>query len=337
MKKIFLMVAALMIFGLECPANAFHIEVIQVADIPQFTYAYHGFLDELEKNGIKQGENLVINRHIVDANANAGLWQKIWILRNIKKTTTEIIDSKPDLVLTIGTPATKHSKDKFIDAHIPVVFTAVAVPGAIGCKSNTVSGPGFTGATLYLDPLVVLKIAQLAFPDLKTMGIVHSDDDNAIAFSEDTKEKAPSLGIEVFTEEVNKSDSMIPAAKKLMDKGINAFGIPIDTYYSLNDGKAAADLMTVSQKAGIPGISFVISTSDTAASIKGAVLYIGADFHLIGDFSGTQAVKILKDGAKPGDLPVLRQEDLLIQVDLDAAEKLGIKLPLSILKLAEKV
>jgi putative ABC transport system substrate-binding protein len=337
MKKTFLMVAALMIFGLECQANTFHIEVLQVSTIPQLTYAYHGFLDELEKQGIKEGKNLVINRHIVDADANAGMWQKIGILRNIKKTASEIIDSKPDLVLTMSTPATKYSKEKFINANIPVVFTAVAVPEAVGCKNISISGPGFTGATLYMDPIVVMKIAQLAFPNLKTIGIIHSDDDNAIAFSEETKKKAPSLGIEIFTEEVNKSDSIIPAAKKLMAKGVDAFGIPIDTYYALNNGKAGNDLADLTIKAGLPTISFVISTSDTQESIKGGVLYIGADFHVIGGFSGTQAVKILKDGAKPGNLPVLRQKDLLIQVDLEAAKKLGIELPLSVLKLAKEV
>ena len=337
MKRILLMVATLMIFGLECQADTFHIEVLQVAKIPQFTYAYHGFLDELGKQGIKEGENLVINRHIVDADANAGMWQKIWILRNIKKTAAKIIDSKPDLVLTIGTPATKYSKEKFIDAHIPVVFTAVAVPEAVGCKNISISGAGFTGSTVYMDPISVIKIARLAFPNLKKLGIVHSDDDNAIAFSEETKKKAPSLGIEIFTEEVNKSDSIIPATKRLMAKGVDAFGIPIDAYYALNNGKAGNDLINTGLKADIPTISFAVSTSDTAESIKGAVLYIGADFYVIGGFSGTQAVKILKDGAKPGDLPVLRQEDLLIQVDLEAAKKLGIELPLSILKLAEEV
>ena len=57
-----------------------------------------------------------INRHIIDADAEAGLIKKIAILLRIKSETSKIIASKPDLVITISTPATKYSKDAIIAA-----------------------------------------------------------------------------------------------------------------------------------------------------------------------------------------------------------------------------
>ncbi|MRR14413.1 hypothetical protein EG833_03095 [archaeon] len=69
----------------------------------------------------------------------------------------------------------------------------------------------------------------------------------------------------------------------------------------------------------------------------GGVLYIGSDFARIGSFSGQQAVKILKEGAKPETLPVMRQEDLGVMVDIKEMKELGVELPLGILQLAKPV
>lgn len=85
--------------------DSYHIEVLQVSKINPFDWAYEGFVAELAKNGIIKGQSLVINRHIIDADADAGIWKKVGILMKIKSTANEIIASKPDLVLTISTPA----------------------------------------------------------------------------------------------------------------------------------------------------------------------------------------------------------------------------------------
>lgn len=157
-----------------------------------------------------------------------------------------------------------------ISTRIPVVFTGVAVPGEVGCPSLSKAGPGFTGASLYLDPLSAFRITKHALPRLTTLGIVHSDDDNAVAFVEEAKATAKTLGITVLTKQVGKSDSLKPAARELM--------------------------------AG-----------------------------------GAQAAKILKTGARPESLPVGVQEDLTILVDLGAAKRLGINLPMDILMIARPV
>jgi putative ABC transport system substrate-binding protein len=67
------------------------------------------------------------------------------------------------------------------------------------------------------------------------------------------------------------------------------------------------------------------------------VLYVGSDFTVIGSLAGQQAVKILKDGAKPESLPILRQQDLMILVDVKQMKAVGSQLPMEILKLAKPV
>jgi hypothetical protein len=67
------------------------------------------------------------------------------------------------------------------------------------------------------------------------------------------------------------------------------------------------------------------------------MVYIGSDFTTIGELSGTQAVKIMKDGTRPESLPILRQEDLRILVDTNQLKELHFKLPLEILQIAHDV
>ena len=308
------------------------IDVLQVTNVEPFERVYQGFMQELSAAGLVEGQNLKVNRRIVDFDIEkGGLWKKVGVLFEIKSAASKIVEARPDLVLTVGTPATKYAKDKIVAAGIPLVFTAVAIPEAAGCKSLTVAGPGFTGATLYLDMADALKIARLAFPDIKTVGIVHTDDDNAMAQVEQVKAVGSQAGFTFITKEISKNDKFTPAARELIAQGAQAFAVPLDTYYGLRNYEPCFELSDVSLKNKMPVLSLV------HMKVPGAILYIGAEFPLIGALSGKQAAKILLEGAKPGDLPILRQDDLTIMVDTDKLKSLQIELPMEILQLAKSV
>lgn len=311
---------------------AYHVEVLQVGDITVFQLCYEGFVNELAKSDIVEGKNLTINRHIIEAQADAGLWKKVGILMRIKRTASDIVEAKPDLVLTIGTPATKYGKDKMIANGIPVVFTGVADPLVVGCQSLDRPGNGITGSTLYIDPHNVIQIAQQALPNMKKMGMIHSDDDNAIAYAQETKQKAARLNVELITKEVEKSADIRPLAEEMVAQGVDAFGIPIDSYYDLYDGKATRNLVAVSHETRVPIIAFVAHTT-----LKGSLLYVGCNFKTVGGLAGKNAVEILRNSKKPEELPVLRQEDMTILVDPAVIKYLGVEIPLGILQLAESI
>ena len=311
--------------------DAYHIEVLQVSKINPFDWLYESFVEELARNGLVEGQNLTIQRRIIDADADAGLWKKLGILRRIKQSASEIARAQPDLVLTISTPATRYSKDTFIKAGIPVVFSGVAVPEAVGCASLNTGGPGFTGASLYLDPLKALQITQLAMPNLSRFAIIHSDDDNAVAFVEEARTKAQSLGITLLTREVEKSDSPRAAAEELISQGAQAFGVPIDAYYALRDYQPTRELIEVIGPRNIPAVCYC------HVGFSGAILYVGSEFTRIGALSGEQAARILTQGTRPEELPVMIQEELKVLVDLKTAESLKMQLPLAILQIARSV
>ncbi|MBN2297273.1 MAG: hypothetical protein JXM72_01695 [Deltaproteobacteria bacterium] len=332
MNRIILAVLISIVFFTPCYGQTpYKVEVLQVGNLAAFDDLYEEMVRELERNGLARGTSLQINRTVIDADAEAGLWEKVKILFRIKSAAGEIIDKRPDLVVTIGTPATKYSKDKIIKAGIPLVFTSVAIPELVGCVSKTQAGQGFTGITIYMDPTDVLRIAMLGLPNLKKIGIIHSDDDNAVAYTEESKTKASQLGLQVVSRQVKMSESPTAAAKELIDEGIGAFFVPIDSYYGIRDFGPTKEILDISFEYKVPAISSI------TGNIRGALLYIAPDFLVIGKLTSGHILKILKDKAKPESIPVGREENLNVIVDLEASKKLGIELPLQVLQVAKSI
>ncbi|HOM28532.1 MAG TPA: ABC transporter substrate binding protein [Deltaproteobacteria bacterium] len=316
----------------RCDERKTRIEVLQVTDIEPYRRSLQGFLGELASSGFVAGRNLEVRRKVIGFDMErANLWSKIAVLMQIKSEAMRIADEKPDLVLTIGTPSTKFAKDKIIQAGIPLVFTAVAIPTAAGCTSLTHAGQGFTGATLYMDMKEALRLVKQAFPGLTTIGMVHSDDENGVAHVEEAKKTAPTMGMRVLSRQVDKNSPLTPVLEELRAEGVEAFAVPLDTYYGMRDYRACRELESFSLARKIPVFSFAMM------KVPGAILYVGSDFQEVGALSGQLAAKIIRKEADPDTLPVARQEDLRVLVDPNMLEKLGWKLPQEILQIAQSV
>ena len=304
------------------------IEVLQVTDIKPYEQALDGFLATLEQNGYVQGKNLGLHRVKIDFDVeNGGFWDKLGVMLRIRREAERIANAKPDLVLAIGTPATRYARAILEAAHIPVVFTAVANPLDAGCTSLTDAGPNTTGSTLYMDMSESLRIVQQVFPAFHKFGMVHSDDENGIAHVEAARAKAGELQMTVESRQVNKHDNIVASLKELHrdGSGVQAFAVPLDTYYGLRKYEPAIDLSDYGTEHRVPIISLAL------VRVPGAVLYVGADFGEVGSLAGAQAVKILKHHIKPDVLPILRQARPTVLLDPLRAQALHASLPTSLL------
>jgi putative ABC transport system substrate-binding protein len=309
--------------------RTYKIDVLQVTDIAPYQESFDGFLKSLRENGIVQGENLVIRRIKIDFDVeNGGFWDRMAVLRRIKDEAEAIVLNKPDLVLTIGTPATKYARRILEIGHIPAVFTAVANPVDAGATSLMDGGPGMTGSTLHIDMVDSMKMVKEIFPNISRIGMVHTDDENGITHVEGARASGEQMGITVTSRMVNKQDSIIPSVKELYSggKGVQMFAVPLDTYYAMRNYEPTHDLSDFAVEYKVPVVSFAL------VPVPGAVLYVGADFGLVGNLAGTQAVKILKYRKKADVLPILRQENPTVLIDPNRAAALKLTLPPSVLK-----
>ena len=308
--------------------RSYKIEVLQVTDIAPYQESFDGFLKTLRAAGIVQGENLVVHRVKIDFDVeNGGFWDRMAVLRRIKDEAERIVGDHPDLVLTIGTPATKYARRIFEIARIPAVFTAVANPMDAGATSLLDGGAGMTGATLHIDMADSMKMVKEVFPSVTRIGMVHTDDENGVTHVEGARSNGEPLGITVTSRQVNKQDSIIPSLKEMYSdgKGVQMFAVPLDTYYAMRKFEPTNDLSYFAIEYKVPVVSYAW------VPVPGAMLYVGADFGLVGNLSGTQAVKILKYRKKADVLPILRQEAPTVLIDPARVAALKVTLPQSIL------
>lgn len=198
------------------------------------------------------------------------------------------------------------------------MLSAVYNPYIVDCSSLDTAGEGFTGATLYMDPL-----AKMTIPAIQTMGMVYTDEDNAITFIEETQRKSAQAGISIVAKQVKKSDPFMPAAMELLGAGVDSIGLLFDAYYGFNNDHAGRESSRFARENNLPLFAFMNHP------IAGALLYIGPDFKYIGELSARQAIMILMEGKTPGDLPVLRKHDLTVFYDAEVVERLGIVFPKS--------
>lgn len=313
--------------SLDIP-RTYKIEVLQVTDIVPYQESFNGFIKTLRDNGIIEGENLVINRVKIDFDIeNGGFWDRLSLLRRIRSEADRIASAKPDMALTIGTPATKYAREILESGKIPVVFTAVSNPMDAGAKSLTDAGSGATGATLHIDMSNSMKVVKQIFPTVTKIGMVHTDDENGVNHVEESKVNGAPLGLMVSAQQVNKRESIVASLKTLYDdgKGVQIFAVPLDTYYAMRKFEPTNDLSDFAIERNIPVVSFALS------SVPGAVLYVGADFGVVGTLSGAQAIKVLKLRKSPDALPILKQAAPTVVVDPKRLTALKITLPQSLL------
>ena len=323
MKRIFYIFFFLVVFVNPSTAQAvYRIEVLQAGKTPGFEEAYQGIVRGLETAGLSPAE-VKIARTIVEVNPDAEpyTWENLRVLMKIKMSADLIIGRAPDLVITLGTPATKFARLKIAAAGIPLVFSCVAEPEVVGCLSKTHAGPGFTGVTMYADPAELMRLARQGLPNLKKIGVIHSDDDYASFYADEIKARAGELGLEVLDRQVNLYDKVAPAAEELVAQGIDAFFVPMDRYYRLKNDQNWKILMKLSSDRKVPCIASV------AGNVRGALLYTSPDWETLGSLAADQAAKILRGGVKPEDIPVANPRNQGVLVDAEAFRKLGIELP----------
>lgn len=306
----------------------FKIEVLQVTDIEPYQEAYAGFIDALRASQIEAGRNLRVNRVKVDFDVErGGFWSKVGVVLRIRQEAQRIAAAKPDLVLAIGTPATKYARGILEDAKVPLVFTAVANPVDAGCVSLADCGPGVTGSTLYTNMRDSLGMVRRVFPNANRIGMIHTDDENGVANVAAAAGSAREMGMAVTARQVEKTDSIVPSLKALHrhGEGVQMFAVPLDTYYGLHRYEAAIDLGSYGVENKVPVVTLAM------VRVPGAALYVGAEFATVGAMAGTQAAKILKNHTKPEVLPILRQEKPTVLVDPARLAALDITLPDAVL------
>ncbi|MFW5880580.1 MAG: ABC transporter substrate-binding protein [Spirochaetota bacterium] len=234
-----------------------------------------------------------------------------------------------DVAVAIATPNAQALVSAMDDT--PVVFTAVTDPVDAQLVPSLSGGGG--NVTGYSDMTPVREqielIAEVA--DVASIGHVYSAGEaNALVLAEQAAEVAGELGIEFITSTITSSAEVRQAMQSIIDR--------VDVVYVSTDNavvSALSTLVDVATDAGVP----VVTADPSSAEEQGVIAAYGFDYYTMGVATGDLVARIL-EGEDPNDIPVqflTDAEDLILHVNLDVADELGIALPDSIVDGADKL
>jgi len=318
--KLFLsMVLVIGLFAIAPGAQAAQKVLLAVYfDNPDYANARNTFRDELAKASAQQGMDV----QFLTLNTKG---DKVAFMSRLKEMEPNV-----DLIFTTGTPNAMAVKAAGITK--PVVFSAVAsAVGAKLVKSNKRPGTNFTGNYCGISAESQLRALLLVLPTAKKIGILYNPSDPAPrAQAKGWKSAVMDMGLELkeyfIPVDVNSADSLGQATEPAIGN--------VDVLVTTADAKVSpygAGWIKVCNENKLP-------TYATLAQLtkKGALLSLGYNFAEGAKMNVDQAMKILR-GANPAGIPVTTFSEYRLVINMNTANKIGVKVPLRALRTASKI
>lgn len=235
-----------------------------------------------------------------------------------------------DLVFAMGTEAALVCKELVTD--LPVVFTAVTNPVESGIVPDWKgSRCNLAGNSNWIESRTVFEVFRLAVPDLRDLGVLRSASTGRVSAAELSAMRemlaAPGAPDLRLSEQIAKDvDDLTAAVDRLAGQGVQAIWIPIDFLVYENIGRVAE----AAARHRIPLVSSSLRGVKEAA-VAGPVV----DYEMLGERSVLIALDILDRHVEPGSIPIGRMAGYQLVVNLGAARRLGYRVPLPLLAVAD--
>jgi len=300
MKRIIIFLGLIFFAFWCCFAEQAKVAIVLSSDIEPYRIALRGFDDYFKEKKM----TLSVSEYNLQKEDASAVFSKIK-------------NEKPNIILTVGTKATKEAKDKIND--IPIIFSMILDPSEF-------TGPKATGVSLKIPPEMEIKILKSIIPKVKKIGVIYSKESQADVNKATLS--CQSLNLELVSTKVE-SEEQVPKAIRDIIKNIDAlFMIADSVVYTKN---STQDILLTTLREGIP--VFGISPQYVKA---GAVFCLSCDYEDIGKQTGEIALKVLS-GTSPSDIPVNYPRKTLLFLNLVTAQRIGIEIPKEIFDKAKEV
>ncbi len=286
------------------------IGIVQLVEHPALDAAYKGFVDGLAEAGYVDGKNITLDYQ------NAQGEQP-----NCQTIASKLVNDKSDLILAIATPAAQAVANTTKD--IPVLVTAVTDPAdAKLVASNEKPGGNVTGTSDLTPVAEQMKLLKQLLPNAKKVAMLYCSSETNSKFQVDiAKKSAAELGLETVEATVSNSNEIQQVVQSLVSK--------VDAIYAPTDNMIAAGMATVSMVAQPAKLPIIVGESGMVDN--GGLATYGINYYDLGLLTAKQAVKILKDGAKPADMPIEYSTNCDLTINKEVAEKIGVTIPQELL------
>ena len=184
--------------------------------------------------------------------------------------------------------------------------------------SNESPGGNVTGTSDLTPVKEQLDLMMRLLPDVKKVAILYtSSESNSVFQANLAKEAAAALGLEAIEATVSSSNEIQQVLESVVDR-VDALYIPTDNTFA----NAMSTVTLITEPMKMPVI-----VGEEGMVSNGGLATIGLNYYKLGYQTGQMAVRILKDGAKPADMPIEYLNEMTVTINTDAAEKLGVAIP----------
>jgi putative tryptophan/tyrosine transport system substrate-binding protein len=296
------------------PKAIYTIGILQFIESPTTRDVRRGFLSALESHGLKEGTNIRLD-----------LGDGLGDLAEVQRTAQAFIRDGVDMILAVTTPCLQAAV--LATQKIPIIFTSVANPYLIRAGAAAGSGhlENVTGVASTGPIRQTLAFIKEVLPGAKRVGTLWTPSEiNSEYYLDMARTAAEGLGLEIVSVPVANPNEVLLAAQVLINKSVDAI-------YQLSDNTINASfeiLGRVAEDNKVPLFGgFLLSTT------AGACAALGWDFFDMGFKAGELAVRI-RLGENAGRIPIQSMTGVKLHLNLQAAEKQGVKFGPDILKRA---
>ncbi|HEM4551450.1 TPA: ABC transporter substrate-binding protein [Streptococcus suis] len=285
----------------QASSDVVTVGVLQYMEHESLTAAREGFVAELEANGYKEGEKLVLDYQNAQGDQ-----------ANLQTISEQLIDGN-DIVLAIATPSAQSLAT--VSTETPIVFTAVTDPLSADLVESIEKPGGLLTGTSDQAPIdKQVELLGQAVPDAKTVGILYTTSErNSEVQVEQAKELLEKAGYKVVVKGITSSNEVQDATTSLM-KDVDALFIPTDN--------TVASTMTMIGELSVEHKVPVIGGSTDMVD-EGGLLTYGTNYEALGRQTAKMAIKII-EGANVSETAVEYPETVSLHVNEEMAQKLGI-------------
>jgi putative tryptophan/tyrosine transport system substrate-binding protein len=323
MKKLLsVMVVGLIVLSigtLVAAGDPIKIGICQIVEHPALDAVRQGVIDSLSAAGFSDGVDVI---YLV-ANAQGDMGTALAIAQDFKAQNV-------DLVVAIATPTAQAAVQVFSDTDTPVIFAAVTDPVAAGLvvDADDPSGNGnVTGTSDRIPVASDIALLKELSPDITRIGIIYNPGEaNSVVLTDLAVAAAGDLGLTIIKAVADNSANVPIAAQSLSGR--------VDAFYVTTDNTVVSAIGSVVAAAEEAKIPFLVADPTSLAS--GVTLATGFDYYQHGLLTGSVVQQVLA-GKKPSEIPVTYQSGGQIVLNLDAAEKIGLVFPQTIIAKADKI
>jgi putative ABC transport system substrate-binding protein len=280
--------------------------------------SFRPFAQGVQDLGYVEGQNIAFERRYAKGNNEI-----------LPSLAAELLGLQPNVILSIGTPATRAAQTA--TKAIPIVFVRIGDPIGLGLvRSLAHPGGNITGVTILTNDTEAKRLELLitAVPDAKRVGMLwDSSFPPARAELKETEGAAGSLDLEPLLADVRGPDDFEPALVAMVEKRAGAL-IVIPGLIFTEHIQRLTDLLA---KARLPAMFYRREQVEA-----GGLMSYGTNYPATYRRAAAYVDKILK-GATPADIPVEQPTKLELVINLKTAKALGLMIPPILLARADDV